>query len=116
MKKTIKIIDLLNKIANGEEVPKKIKVWGNTFFRYEDKITYIYYYATDDGRDELMGLLNGTNELNNEAEIIGDEEDKKIDYCKSYEGFEGIDDYIEHLRVKIDNLIDAITELKGKSE
>ena len=25
MSKTIKIIDLLNKIANGEDVPKKIK-------------------------------------------------------------------------------------------
>ena len=27
--KTIKIIDLLNKIANGEEVPKKIKYQGD---------------------------------------------------------------------------------------
>lgn len=36
--KTIKIIDLLNKIANGEEVPKKIKI-NNVIYEY---IGYMY--------------------------------------------------------------------------
>lgn len=31
MKKTIRIIDLLNLIANGEEVPKKIRLFGDEF-------------------------------------------------------------------------------------
>ena len=30
----MKVIDLLNKIANGEEVPQKIKV-GNKIYNYE---------------------------------------------------------------------------------
>lgn len=34
--KTIKIIDLMIKIANGEEVPKKIKYY-DTLYVYEDK-------------------------------------------------------------------------------
>ena len=33
--KTIKIIDLLNKIANGEEVPKKIK-YENDIYKHID--------------------------------------------------------------------------------
>ena len=42
--KTIKIIDLLNKIANGEKVPRKIKLYNNTF--YFDK-NNIFYYSTE---------------------------------------------------------------------
>ena len=33
MNKTIKVIDLLNKIANGEDVPKKIK-WRDKIWDY----------------------------------------------------------------------------------
>lgn len=75
----MKIIDLLNKIAKGEEVPKKIKVWGYTFLRYEDKFTHIYYYATADEKYELMEQLYGTNELNDEIEIIEEVEDKEYE-------------------------------------
>ena len=35
MKKTIRIIDLLNMISKGEEVPKKIK-WGDYELEWED--------------------------------------------------------------------------------
>lgn len=45
MNKTIKIIDLLNKIANGEDVPKEIKYDGliytwdiNKYLHYRDEI------------------------------------------------------------------------------
>ena len=117
MKKTIKIIDLLNKIANDEEVPAMVRM--NEMEECED-IIFLYdkdiqdYKSKDD--DFLFEIIFNKSfpVLNLEVEII--EEDKKIDYCKSYECFEGVDDYIEHLRDKIDNLIDAINELKGKSE
>jgi len=39
--KTIKVIDLLNKIANGEEVPKKIIFLGNTYRYDEIDKTYV---------------------------------------------------------------------------
>ena len=41
-------------------------------------------------------------------------EDKTIEKCKNYEDFLGIDDYIEHLKNKIDELIDEINKLKEK--
>ena len=65
----MKVIDLLNKIANCEEVPKKII------------INDIIYYLIDYGNDtklyqsivEPYDILNiKTNKLNNEVEIIED--------------------------------------------
>ena len=72
--KTIKIIDLLNKIANGEEVPEKIKI-NNVIYEYRS-----YMYCTEkanyqDIEDYLFGKWN-FNILNEEVEII--EEEKKI--------------------------------------
>ena len=69
----MKIIDLLNKIANGEEVPKKIKTCDDEIF---------YYDETDD--NEVARYKNKNDVpiidefyLNDEVEII--EEDKKIE-------------------------------------
>lgn len=59
----MKIIDILNKIANGEEVPKKIL--------YDNKI---YIYDTDDYYDnESYGLFDSEviqNILNDKVEIL----------------------------------------------
>ena len=65
----MKIIDLLNKIANGEEVPKKIKFDNK---EYENEPCYMLYEATGD-RSELQFKKF----LNDEIEII-EEEEKKI--------------------------------------
>lgn len=108
--KTIKVIDLLNKIANGEEVPKKIKIWGYTFLRYEDKTSGIYYYATEDENDELMEILDGTNELNDELEII--EEDKEIEKLDTKKTTDFGAEYVRGNRNKINELVDAVNELK----
>ena len=75
----IKIIDLLNKIANGKEVPKKIK-WENIIYAYseydKDYLEYPFsneeYKGLFDMRDNIL-----TQFLNDEAEII--EEPKKIE-------------------------------------
>jgi hypothetical protein len=71
----IKVIDLLNKIANDEEVPKKIKI-KNVIYEYRG-----YMYCTEkanyqDIEDYLFGKWN-FNILNDYAEII--EEPKKIE-------------------------------------
>ena len=70
----MKIIDLLNKIANGEEVPKKIRI-NNVIYEYRG-----FMYCTEkanyqDIEDYLFGKWN-FNILNNEVEIL--EEEKKI--------------------------------------
>ena len=73
--KTIKVIDLLNKIANGE-VPEKIKV--NEKFIYEyDGIDY----KSENGKYLFDSYIEITKEdMNMEVEIIEDtpKENKKI--------------------------------------
>jgi hypothetical protein len=81
----MKVIDLLNKIANGEEVPKKIK--------YNDEIReYVHKYRdyVNPNSDKyflffsIMRKGKGSdfaNALNDEVEIIEDtpKEDKRIE-------------------------------------
>lgn len=74
--KTIKIIDLLNKIANGEEVPKKIKYEEN-YYELKEKYNeyweqFEYGYKTHTG-----GYLNiwRKDVLNDEVEILDEPKD-----------------------------------------
>ena len=69
----MKVIELLNKIANGEEVPKRIKT-KNDIWIYDG----IDYRASDD-RGYMFEVYTGINkdDLNEEVEII--EEDNKIE-------------------------------------
>lgn len=74
--KTIKIIDLLNKRANGEEIPKKIKYldceWVYDSLYKDFKMISMSGTITTDTLLECMNFKN----LNDEVEII--EEDKEI--------------------------------------
>lgn len=78
--KTIKIIDLLNKIANGEEVPKKIK-YRDWLYEFEkDCNDYMCQY------DSLLYRENDDTRqfLNDEVEIL--EEENKIKHIgKTYD-------------------------------
>ena len=49
MNKKIKLIELLNKIANGEDIPTKIKCKGKDFYfnKYEKSIDYLYRVDKD---------------------------------------------------------------------
>lgn len=71
----MKIIDLLNKIANGEEVPKKIAIQNEVLIYNEDEILNLQdcYYMVDD-EDATWKIW--AYELNDEVEIL--EEEKKI--------------------------------------
>lgn len=124
--KTIKIIDLFVKIANGEEVPKKIKYKGVIReYDYDDK-DYIAYKAGEELYLFYDVLKSGTGdefvkELNNEVEII--EEDKEIEdtkYMRHHEGdgkcyieSKGHKYYVPYdLLLLIDDLVKAVNELK----
>lgn len=109
----IKIIDLLNKIANNEEVPKKIK-WQGQVYEYSCSNRFYYQNSWSMYRD----FYTEGNCLNEDVEII--EEPKKIEkiarcdnirmthYGEIYQPTENQ----EILRIKINELIDAVNELK----
>lgn len=76
----IKIIDLLNKIANGEEVPKKIK-YNNKIYEYYERLENIFNYKQIVNGKYIDDYFNDNyfidSILNDEVEII--EEPKKIE-------------------------------------
>lgn len=113
----IKISDLVNKVINREEMPKEVLFDGNIYKWCNN----IGDYRKDGWGSCLMirDIFNkfdryGSfyNMLFEDVEII--EEPKKIEKCKHYEDFLEIDDYIEHLKNKINELIDEINNLKEK--
>lgn len=116
----IKIIDLLVKIANGEEVPKKIKYEDIVFDytkRNREGLIYIadeYSNYEDNDNSLIAHLFWHIEKLNDEVEII--EEPKKIEFeeieeltCGTYD-FEKktINSLIKNQR----KLIDEVNKLK----
>ncbi len=71
----MKIIDLLNKIANGEDVPKKIK-WGEFELEWEELGFHDYKFLTSG--DHLLFQGFATSVLNDEVEIIEDKEIERL--------------------------------------
>ena len=120
----IKIIDLLNKIANNEEVPKKIKYKNNVYYLGKNMVDLHTYQTEGSNTTRKLSLIidNEYLNLNDYVEII--EEPKKIEKIKS-NGDEFYSDYIdtwisknktdaycEFLMNKINELIDEINNLK----
>ena len=109
----IKIIDLLVKIANGEEVPKTIR-WYDEFYNDYDEISNDYKVFV------YEKLKNNVWDLNDEVEII--EDPKKIEKwgegsleemekCTDYT-LEDLQKYIRILAETQNELIDEINNLK----
>ena len=76
----MKIIDLLNKIANGKEVPKKIK-WEDTIYVYSDyDKDYLEFPFSEEEYQGLFCMKDSilTQFLNDEVETIEEKEEKKI--------------------------------------
>lgn len=127
----MKIIDLLNKMKNGEEVPEKIK-WDNTIFELRiDSLDGHAYYEELDGIRSLVSMLKTMEDLNNEIELIEynaididsiEETEIKNDGMKYFEyennGATG-SGYSKNYsagdietRIKINELVQAVKQLK----
>lgn len=78
----MKIIDLLNKIANGEELPKKIKYAGD-IYEYEEK--QLDYHTTYSSRNMYLLAHHNNFALNDFVEIIEEPilTDKEREYLKA---------------------------------
>ena len=101
----IRVIDLLNKIAKGEEVPKKIRFnnieWNKVYG--EKNVCYINEYDSDFFLYFFRKNLDFT--LNDEVEIIEEEKEiKKLNQSAITLGM---------CRDKINELIDEINKLKS---
>lgn len=119
----MKIIDLLNKIANGEEVPKKIK-WQGQIYEYSNFERFYYQNGFSMYRD----FYTEGNCLNDEIEII--EEPKKIEKLETYKEKEDEDYFAnilklspnsefeidEALSTTIDKLNELIDEINNSKE
>lgn len=125
MNKKIKIIDLLNKIANKEELPKKIEYKFETFYIKYDTFHDIYFYEAKDGTLLLKYIYN-TNYLLDEVEILEDntEEIEELAIINNYsynilskeEKIKQLKSYIENNRDKINELVRAVNELRKEKE
>lgn len=118
--------EILSKVLNDEIKPKTIIKTEHESQYFDDYKTYDYYLVENDkmlhrcDKDGKLGAKYQDRFLNYKIlqkdfeidKII--EEDKKIENCKGYEDFLAIDDYIEYLKTKIDELIDEINNLKEK--
>ena len=87
---------------------------GNVEIYLDDNdIEYLikYYEEKIEKINEKISKFNLTK-LNDEVEII--EEPKKIEHCLKSDRFLYDKDEIEHLRTKVDELIDEVNKLKGE--
>ena len=115
----MKIIDLLNKIANGEEVPKKIYYKGDIWYLEQDFSNRLPYYKNGYNMDNLLSGEEKdyfSQSLNDEVEII--EEEKKVPEKLNLK----VEDWTTpsqcdiELSKKIDEIIDYLYYLKSKGE
>ena len=105
----MKLIDLLNKIANEEEVPKVIK-YNDYNFRHIDN----YCYVNKEGELLSTYIYAEENRLNDEIEIIEDtpKEDNKIKHiCGNTKQI--FDENELYIIYKINEIIDHINKKEG---
>ena len=115
--KTIKIIDLLNKIAIGEEVPETIRIGALDMYWDGDA------YWDEDGESQFCEVIGSCEYgLNREVEIIEEEiEEKEIEKIRNINvDMDGTEieriPNNDELKNKINEIIDAVNELKREGK
>lgn len=114
----IKIIDLLNKIANGEETINVKTKYDSLGWKENDFLSSIYYEFNSRTNAEIIEFLNDYVEIIEEPKKIekiksnGDE--FYSDYIDTWISKNKTDAYCEFLMNKINELIDEINNLKEK--
>lgn len=125
MSKTIRVIDLLNKIANGEEVPYKVKYNGIIFTYNSSNKQGLKYVDLNKENEVFYRYLTGVvNKLTDEVEII--EEQEEIDIQKLNENIKYYNiighsenekmlfNMIQDTANRINKLVQAVKQLNKK--
>ena len=122
----MKVVDLLNKIANGEELPTKIRIWGEFYYLCENDNSGQCYFTEKEGFGGFPLKFN-TSQMNDELEIIEDKKIYKLDWVEgntfnkiqensylSRKEIQLLDSNFKELGNKINEIIDYIN--KGDKE
>lgn len=107
----MKLIELLNKIANGESVPKKIK-FDREEFEWD---TIERYYKRDNGDDLLELCITFSTEefMNINVEVIEDKTNTIEELTNEAKGTAGEFNTIKN---KINELVRAVNQLNEKED
>lgn len=107
----MKVIDLLKKIENGENIPQKIKVYQEVF--EWDILEHYYKRSNGDDLLELCTIFNTGELLSMEVELIEDEID--IDSIGELGIYEKDKKFYSPIiidnRIKINELVQAVKQL-----
>ena len=104
----IKLIDLLNKIANGEESINVETKYDSDDWVKDDFLFNLYKEFEHKNNYEIVEFLNDYVEIIEEPKKI-----EKIEMCTSgIMGFDGVENITTELKNKINELIDEINNLK----
>ena len=107
----MKVIDLLKKIEDGENIPQKIKVYQEVF--EWDILEHYYRRSNGDDLLELCTIFNTGELLSMEVELIEDEIDiDSIEELGIYEKDKKVySPIIIDNRIKINKLVQAVKQL-----
>lgn len=113
----MKIIDLLNKIANGEEVPEKIKC-RNFEYIYSKEICW--YRRIDDIGSYVEWFISA-DRLNETIKIIEEQEEIDIQGIEKIRDYRTSDDDLYNdnfgdFRSTINELVQAVKQLDKKND
>ena len=109
----MKVIDLLNKIAKGEQ-PSHIRMYGRDWYwnNYDGYVTEASLSTTPDAQIYLFSSYRLDFALDKEVEIIEDKEIEEVNFITEHDSFSTIDQY--KLQEIINKLIRDVNELKKK--
>ena len=107
----MKVIDLLKKIEDGENIPQKIKVYQEVF--EWDILEHYYKRSNGDDLLELCTIFNTGELLSMEVELIEDEIDiDSIEELGIYEKDKKVySPIIIDNRIKINELVQAVKQI-----
>ena len=117
MGEVIKVIDLLNMIADGEKLPKKIKYDLDVYTRTDNMNYYTYFDGEDYITHHIMEYLR-CGDLNDDIIILEDEEEINIQSIEEIDEYNpskhNFVDIVNNQKETINKLIQAVKQLDNK--